>query len=134
MTTASIIAKCLGIREAGVSIESLLTELDVGSWEGLTNEQVDEMYPRERKRRNRNRWEYSIPGGESYETVFKRSVAWLARMPEEPIVVAVTHEMISRTIHGAYCGLAQNDMLELEHPHNVAYRLSGGIAEKLICA
>jgi probable phosphoglycerate mutase len=132
MTTASIIAKCLGIEEGDVIVEPLLIELDVGYWQGLTNNQVDEMYPRERKRRNRNRWEYIIPGGENFETAYKRSVAWLARMPKDSIVVAVTHEMISRTIRGAHCGLVPSSTLELQHPHNVAYRLNGGTVEEII--
>jgi probable phosphoglycerate mutase len=134
MNTALIVAKCLCIDKSGIRIEPLLAELDTGSWEGLTNEQIDEMFPRERKRRNRNRWEYLIPGGESYETVYNRSIAWLAGMPEDSIVIAVTHEMISQTIRGAYCGLSPNDTLQLEHPHRVIYRLNGGAAEEIIFA
>jgi probable phosphoglycerate mutase len=133
-STALIIAKHLCINESDVSAEPLLTELDVGTWEGMTNEQVDEMFPGERKHRNRNRWEYVYPCGESYEALFNRSMRWLAKIPEDSVVIAVTHEMISRTIRGAYCKLTPESILKLRHPHNVVYRLFGGVTDKELCA
>jgi probable phosphoglycerate mutase len=133
VATASIIAECLGMKGKDVVVEPLLVEHDVGCWEGLTNEQVRELYPRERKHRRRNRWEYVIPGGESYEMVFNRSVEWLAGTAMDLMVIAITHEMISRTIRGAYCGLTPSSTLELRHPHNVAYCLRGGTAKDIVC-
>jgi probable phosphoglycerate mutase len=132
-TTASIIAECLGGKGTDVVVEPLLIELDVGCWEGLTNDQVRDLYPRERKQRRRNRWEYIIPGGESYQAVFKRSVAWLSSVSMDSMVIAVTHEMISRTIRGAYCRLTPSSTLELRHPHNIAYRLNEGTVKEMVC-
>jgi broad specificity phosphatase PhoE len=133
LATASIIAGILGRNRKDIIVDPLLIELDVGCWEGLTNEQVRELYPLERKQRRQNRWEYVIPGGESYEMVFNRSVAWLSSMAKDSVVIAITHEMISRTIRGAYCGLAPGSTMELRHPHNVVYCLEDGAVKEMIC-
>ncbi len=132
-TTASIIAKHIRMEENDLFIEPLLIEQNVGCWEGLTNNQIDEIYPRARKCRRRNRWDYIIRGGESYEAVYERSVAWLTSLPEDCTVVAVAHEIISRMIRGAYCQLAPSNTFELRHPHNVLYRLNRGTVEEKIC-
>ena len=58
-----------------------------------------------------------IPGGESYAKVYERAVAWLATVPEDRLLIAVAHQIISRTIRGAYCQLDPNSILTLNHPH-----------------
>ncbi len=105
----------------------------MGYWQGLTNAQIDIQYPGARKEREENKWEYVIPGGESYAQIYKRAVAWLATVPEESLVVAVAHGMIGRTIRGAYCQLDPGSMLAFPHHHNRIYRLYGGMIEEIVC-
>jgi broad specificity phosphatase PhoE len=105
----------------------------MGHWQGLSNAQIDERFPGARQERAENKWKYVIPGGESYAKVYDRAASWLATVPEEQPLVAVAHEMISRTIRGAYCQLDTHSMLALNHPHHVVYRLYGGKAEEIVC-
>lgn len=133
MTTATIIADHLGIDKESIVAEPLLAELNQGHWQGLSNAQIDERFPGARQERAENKWEYVIPGGESYAKVHERAAAWLATVPEEQLVIAVAHEMISRTLRGAYCQLAPHSMLALNHPHHVIYRLYGGRVEEIVC-
>jgi broad specificity phosphatase PhoE len=133
MTTALIIAQHLGLSQKDVIPEPLLAEHHMGCWQGLTNQQVDGRYPGERKRRSENKWEYTILGGESYARVYERAVAWIKTISEDWTVVAVAHEMISRTIRGAYACLNPAHMLALHHPHNVIYRLHQGKIEEIRC-
>ncbi len=133
MATAVIIAKRLGISQENITTEPLLIEHHMGCWQGLTNHQIDEKYPGARKERAENRWQYVVPGGESYARVYERAVAWLATISEDRRVVAVAHEMISRTIRGAYCRLDPSSMLALHHPHNMIYRLHRGKVEEISC-
>jgi len=67
-----------------------------------------------------------FPGGESYAEVALRARAWLAARTPGADLIAVTHEMLSRTLVGAYAGLAPAQMLELSHPHGRVVRLCGG--------
>lgn len=133
LTTATIIADHLGFDKESIVAEPLLAEHHMGDWQGLSNTQIDERFPGARQERTENKWEYVIPGGESYAKVYERAVAWLTTMPEERLVIAVAHEMISRTIRGAYCQLDPHTMLALNHPHHVVYRLYGGRAEEIVC-
>jgi probable phosphoglycerate mutase len=133
MTTATIIADHLGIDKESIVAEPLLAEHHMGLWQGLSNAQIDERFPGARQERAENKWEYVIPGGESYATVYERAVAWLATVPEERLVIAVAHEMISRTIRGAYCHLDPYTMLALNHPHHIIYHLHKGKAKEITC-
>ena len=133
MVTATIIADHLGIDQENIVAEPLLAEHHMGHWQGLSNAQIDERFPGARQERAENKWEYVIPGGESYAKVHERAIAWLATAPEEQLLIAVAHEMISRTIRGAYCQLDPHTMLALNHPHHVIYRLDKGQIEEIMC-
>ena len=133
MATAAIIARCLGIAQESIVAEPLLSEHNMGCWQGLTNAQIDVKYPGARKEREENKWEYVIPGGESYAQIYERAVAWLATIPEEWSVVAVAHGMIGHTIRGAYCQLDPDSMLVLPHHHDRIHRLYGGKIEEIVC-
>jgi broad specificity phosphatase PhoE len=132
-TTASIIAQHLGLTQNEIVSEPLLAEHHMGCWQGLTNQQVDDVFPGERKRRNANKWEYTIPRGESYTRLYERAAAWISTISEDWTVVAVTHAMIGRTIRGAYSCLNPDDMLALHYPHGVIYRLQQGKIDEIRC-
>ena len=133
MVTATIIADSLGIDKESIVSEPLLAELHQGHWQGLSNTQIDERFPGALQERTENKWEYVIPGGESYAQVYKRATAWLATVPEKGPLIAVAHEMISRTIQGAYCHLDPDSILALDHPQHIIYRLDGGQIEEIVC-
>jgi probable phosphoglycerate mutase len=133
IATAAIIAPYLGVNEESIEAEPLLAEHHMGQWQGLSNTQIDERFPGARQERAKSKWDYVIPGGESYAQMYERAIAWLATVQEEELLVAVAHEMISRTIRGAYGQLDPHHMLALDHPHHIVYRLDGGRIEELMC-
>jgi broad specificity phosphatase PhoE len=133
MATATIIAEHLDVAKENIVAEPLLAELHMGHWQGLSNAQIDERFPGARQERAANKWGYVIPGGESYAQVYDRAVAWLATVPEKQLMITVAHEMISRTIRGAYCQLEPHTMLALNHPHHIIYRLDEGQTKEIIC-
>jgi len=106
--------------------EEALMELDYGQWEGLTNEQVDLRFPGERKRRNKDRWNYVIPGGESYAMVAHRVTDWMGKTIRGQTTIVITHEMVSRVIRGIYLGSSREEMLTLNHPHTSIFILDHG--------
>lgn len=54
-----------------------------------------------------------------------RARRWLAGCTA-PLIVAVTHEMMSRAIQGADASLSPAETLARSHPHDRLYRLDGG--------
>jgi 2,3-bisphosphoglycerate-dependent phosphoglycerate mutase len=87
--TAEIVAALHGLRPRPVDG---LREVDVGSWEGLTREEVARRFPEQFQR-----WLDHGPGwedGESYDEMGRRSVATLLELAEQhpgERIVAVTH-------------------------------------------
>jgi probable phosphoglycerate mutase len=131
LATSRIVAAELAIDEGEVRSEPRLAEHHMGEWQGLTNPEIDARFGNARQQRDRDRWHFVIPGGESYERLHVRATEWLASVAGEPLVIAVGHEMINRTLLGACAGLGAEETLALRHPQDVVYRLSGGTFEAL---
>jgi broad specificity phosphatase PhoE len=85
--TGASLAAVLGVP---LRLDVRLREHGMGSWEGLTREEVADRYPEQyadwvagRPVRNR--------GGESSAAVADRALAALAELPRRPVAVVVTH-------------------------------------------
>ena len=120
----------LGLGEPA-TVEPLLVEHHLGVWQGLTPAEVDARFPGSREARANDRWNFRIPGGESYALMSVRARRWLALDRGVPIRVAVTHELMSQTIQGAYARLSPPETLARSHPQTSIFRLSGGSIEEL---
>jgi len=129
--TARILCRELRLPEHVLVRAPLLAELDHGEWEGLTAGEIETRFPGALAERERDKWSYVMPGGESYASAHERARRWLAARKPGETVVAVTHEMLSRTLRGAYAGSAPQEMLALAHPHDRVFRLRGGASEEL---
>jgi probable phosphoglycerate mutase len=122
----------MGLDQSAVVIAPLLIEADFGAWQGLTHAEIDAQYPGARQAREASKWHYVMPAGESYALVDARARRWLASTRHAPVTIAVTHEMLSRAMQGAYAGLTQTETLGRSHRQDRIYWLhEGRIAELL---
>ena len=124
--TAEIVCRELGLPESEVVSQPLLAEVHNGEWQGLTEPEIDARFPGARAERDRDKWRHAIPGGESYADAAERARAWLRARKPGLRTIAVTHEMLSRTLLGTYAGWGCDQMLALSHPHGAIFRLLGG--------
>jgi broad specificity phosphatase PhoE len=131
--TAELIAVELGIAGPDIHSSPLLMEHALGAWEGLTYAEIDDRFPGARQAREADKWHYVIDGGESYALVSERASRWLAGCATA-LTVAVTHEMMSRTIQGAYASLSPAETLARSHPQDRLYRLDGGAITEMVIA
>ncbi|MDA0902619.1 MAG: phosphoglycerate mutase family protein [Proteobacteria bacterium] len=121
---AQIILESLKIEKTPI-IEHLIKEHGFGSWEGLTQEEVDKMFAGETEKRMRNRWNYIIPGGgESYEIISKRAEQFLENhyKDKNKNLILVCHEMISKVLRGILLNLSKEEILDLGHPQDTVYK------------
>jgi len=72
-----------------------------------------------------------VQGGESYALVIDRAKQWLSARRPDLVTIAVTHEMISRTIQGAYGSLSPQETIALSHWHGQIFRLCSGKVTEL---
>jgi broad specificity phosphatase PhoE len=123
--TAALLCAELDIAASAIAVSPLLIEHDLGAWQGLTFAEIDRLYPGARARREAGKWDYKVEGGESYALVSERARQWLSTRTAS-VTIAVTHEMISRTIQGAYGALSPRETLDRTHRQGQIYRLDGG--------
>jgi broad specificity phosphatase PhoE len=131
--TAELIAVELGIADRNIRSSPLLMEHALGAWEGLTYVEIDDRFPGARQAREADKWRYVIAGGESYALASERAKRWLAGCAAA-LTVAVTHEMMSRAIQGAYASLSPAETLARSHPQDRLYRLDGGAITEMVIA
>lgn len=94
--TMEIIRAGLGLRPADYATDDRLKEIGFGRWEGSVWQDIQEHDPAGSLARERDKWNYVPPGGESYEVVQARVAEWLATLSGDACVVA--HGGIARVL------------------------------------
>jgi len=102
LSRARVTAETIGKRCGVVAqVDRMLSDIDYGSWQGLTPEEARRRYPRQMRRwQSGSRWACP-PGGEPLRAVQRRcldavlNIAW--RHPED-VVVAVAHTVVNRLV------------------------------------
>ena len=131
--TAALLCSEMGLEPKAMLAAPELIDFNLGAWQGLTNAEIDARYPGARLSREKDKWRYVVPGGESYADVHKRVQQWLAGRRLAQVTIAVTHRMISRVLQGAYAGMTPEEMLRRSHFQNRVYRLYDGRVEEIVC-
>ena len=102
-----------------------LSEVDHGEFAGLTRAEIKSAYPGQLDARDRDKYGYRFPGGESYADADLRARRALALVADSgarrPLLVS--HEMIGRMLLKNLAGLSGEDALRLNQPWDVVYRV-----------
>jgi probable phosphoglycerate mutase len=86
--TMEIMRATLGIAPACYGLDSRLTEISFGEWEGLTYAEVMLRDPDIVATREADKWEFLPPGGENYRQLALRVGAWYAALERDTVVCA----------------------------------------------
>lgn len=131
--TAALLCVELGLEPKAMTVSPQLIDYDLGSWQGLTNAEIDARFPGARLSREKDKWGYVVPGGESYAHVHARMQRWLAGRRLAQVTIAVTHRMVSRILQGTYAGTSPEEMLRRSHLQDRIYKLYDGRIEEIPC-
>jgi len=131
--TALIIAEELGFASEKILVTPLLIKHNLGHWQGLMPAEIDVFYPGAWQAREENKWDFLVPGGESYEMVAERARQWLANERHAPITIAITHAIMSRTLQGVYGGFTPAETVLRSHRQDRIYCLDAGRVEEISC-
>ena len=112
--------------------DAALGEVSLGSWDGLTDVDIDAQWPGRLDGSSPFDWYFRSPDGESYEMAFDRASDWLAR--QDGAAIVVTHGLFSRVLRGVYLGLPREQALELPVPQDQIWRLADGAIEAIEAA
>jgi len=94
--TANEITGCLDLE---VRITPRLNEVNFGIFEGLTLSEAKDKFPEIFKKREKDKWNFKIPKGESYKDAAERVLPFIKKISQEKKkVVLVTHVTIIKIL------------------------------------
>ena len=82
--TALILSEILGLDPNAILVTPLLIEHHLGNWQGLTHAEIDARYPGALQAREEHKWDYVVPGGESYAFVADARKAMACEQTSRP--------------------------------------------------
>ena len=122
--TMEIFRTALGLHPHTYRIAESLREITFGDWEGMTWREVRKMDPDRAHFRERDKWGYIPPNGESYGTLSERVRPWLASLSRPTL--AVSHGGIARAILALTGALAPQDAATTDIWQGKIIRVSDG--------
>jgi broad specificity phosphatase PhoE len=122
--TMEIVRGVLGLDPHAYATDDRLMEISYGSWEGLTLPEVEAHEPGVLERREREKWDFTPPGGESYRQVAKRVAEWYAALTRDTVVIA--HGGVGRSLMANFHILPEEEATHAEIAQGVVYVFAAG--------
>jgi broad specificity phosphatase PhoE len=116
--------------DAELAVDDRLRELSLGSWDGLTYQQIAMRSPGVFDGDGRYEWYFRAPDGERYDAFVARLAEWLGGCGSVRCLVAVTHGIVTRVLRGLYAGLPREVALTLPVSQDKVFRLADGLIEQ----
>ncbi len=122
--TMEIIRERLGLPRQRFMIDDRLIEIDLGAWNGKTPDEINADDPGIFERRQESKWDYTIPGGESYADAATRTRDFLLSLRGPALITG--HGASGRLLRGYLCGMKREKVAHLKAPQDVAHKLQRG--------
>lgn len=123
--SAQILAAQLGIAPIP---DPRLRELSFGKWEGFSWNEIHHHYGPHLAAWGERWWELAPPGGETFNDLSRRVLAWFRELEEGEVVAAVGHGGSLRALFAALLDVPRGEIfdLRLDHSHVSALLAEGG--------
>jgi broad specificity phosphatase PhoE len=122
--TAEIMRAALGLAPDDYRVDPRLREIGFGEWEGLTFREVRARAPEMLAARERDKWEFVPPGGESYAHVALRMREWYDALAGDTVVVA--HGGTARALIGVLGVAPSARAPSIDIGQGIVYRFADG--------
>jgi probable phosphoglycerate mutase len=110
----------------GYRVDAMLREITFGNWEGRTLDEIRAATPDQVAARERDKWGYRHPGGESYTELAERLTPWLAAL-KRPTVIAA-HGGTGRVLWIELIGMDPGQAAAMDFPHDRVFLWRDGTA------
>ena len=125
--TMELVRANMGLPARPFALDDRLKEQNFGHWEGMIWGELPALDPEGFAARKADMWGWTPRGGENYEMVRTRVMAWLSDVKRDTVVVS--HGNISRSVRGILLGLDKTVVPKLEVPQDKFLRIKSGAAE-----
>jgi broad specificity phosphatase PhoE len=122
--TMELVRGRLGLDTRGYVADDRLMEISYGSWEGLTLPEIEAREPGVLRRRDREKWDFAPPDGESYRDVAKRVGEWYASVTRDSVVAA--HGGVGRALMANFRIMPDEEATHAAVAQGVVYVFSAG--------
>jgi broad specificity phosphatase PhoE len=86
--TMEIVRATLGLQPHDYEVDARLIEIAYGEWEGLTLQEIETQNASVLSARERDKWDFAPPGGESYRELADRIGKWYGSLTADNVVAA----------------------------------------------
>ncbi len=101
--TMEILRGSIGLHPESYKLDERLVEITFGAWEGMTWKEVRKAEPQLAALRERDKWNYVPPGGESYAMLVDRIHPVIEDITRDTVIVA--HGGVARAFLALCCGV-----------------------------
>ena len=122
--TMDILRATLGLDPKSYDVDARLAEISYGEWEGFTLPEIQARMPDVLEQRERDKWDFTPPGGESYRGVAKRVGEWYATLTRD--TVAVAHGGVVRVLMANFQIMPEDEATHADIKHGVVYVFANG--------
>ncbi|MGO8923385.1 MAG: histidine phosphatase family protein [Xanthobacteraceae bacterium] len=86
--TMELLRATLGLEAHDYEVDARLIEIAYGEWEGLTLQEIETRSASVLSARERDKWDFAPPGGESYRELADRIGNWYSSLTADTVVAA----------------------------------------------
>jgi len=122
--TMEILGAALDLAPRAYTTDERLMEISYGAWEGLTLAEIEARDPDALAQRERDKWDFEPPGGESYRAVAERVADWYAAVTSDTVVTA--HGGVVRALIANFHLLPEEEAVHADIFHGIVYVFAGG--------
>ena len=124
LRSAEIIRDASGVR-CGINVDNRLREVALGSWEGLTKDEIEANYPGTLDPATQLPPFFQAPGGESFNEAAERLRTWLDEISAlRGAHVVVSHKLSGYVLRSLYS--TSHTPIVLDVPQNAMFLLKSG--------
>lgn len=114
--TMEIARLAMGLDPSAYHLDDRLREITFGDWEGFTTADLRSKHPELLAERERDKWRFLPPGGESYALLLERVKEWVATIDRPTF--AVSHGGVGRVIRTLLLGVDQREAVAADFPQD----------------
>jgi broad specificity phosphatase PhoE len=122
--TMEILRPPLGLPPQPYATDDRLFEISYGDWEGLTLPEIEARMPGMLAERERDKWDFAPPGGESYRELTARIGEWYASLTRDTVVAA--HGGGVRALMALFHVLSKEEATHAQIAQGVVYVFADG--------
>lgn len=126
--TMELVRATLDLDPGAYDLDDRLIEISFGAWEGMTLSEIAARSPEALAERERDKWGFTPPGGESYRAVTARVGGWYASLARDTVVAA--HGGVARGLIAHFNILPHEEAAHADIVHGVVYVFAGGTMTK----